>query len=76
MYYILEKTNIIQKAAYGSFLYDYIIVIFLKILIENNQIKFEGEGKDTKPVLKEGKTMEEYSKEYNALMQIEVNINF
>lgn len=52
-----KKANMIQD--------DYFV-------IEDKKIKFEGEGKDMKPVFKEGKTMEEYNSEYNRLMIIPV----
>jgi hypothetical protein len=39
-------------------------------------IQFEGEGKDKKPVLLPGKTMEEFNKEINDLMNTDIEIKF
>lgn len=38
------------------------------------RIKLEGEGKEAKAVVLEGKTMEEYTKEFNALLDEPTNI--
>lgn len=43
-------------------------------VIENEQIKKEGEGKDAKPVVQEGKTREEFDKKFNELMDSEITV--
>ena len=45
-------------------------------VIENEQIKHEGEGKDRKPVCNPEKTREEYDVKYKELMEKEVTIKF
>lgn len=43
-------------------------------VIENEQIKHEGEGKDAKPVTLEGKSYEDYKTEFDHLMQEVISI--
>lgn len=43
-------------------------------VIENEQIKKEGEGKDSQPVLQEGKDRKEFDEKFEKLMNEEVQI--
>ena len=44
-------------------------------VVENDQVKYEGEGNDKKPVMKEGKTLEEYQQKFKELQDKIVSIN-
>lgn len=42
-------------------------------VFEDEKVKHEGEGKESKPVMLEGKTYEEFMKKYNDLMAEQVS---
>ena|SRR3990167_2819634 len=43
-------------------------------IVENGQIKKDGEGKDAQPVLREGKDRKDFEDKFEALMAEETNI--
>lgn len=44
------------------------------VIEEGDKIRHEGEGKDRKPVMQEGKTREEFEAKFNDLLNLEVEI--